>query len=324
MIDGYGRTIDYLRISVTDRCNLRCVYCMPEDGMQSVSHSDILTYEELLRLANIFASLGVRRVRLTGGEPLVRKGLPFLVKGLKELPGIEEVALTTNGILLSEQLPALCAAGLNAVNVSLDTLEERQFEQITRRKGLTQALCGLEAAVDAPGLRVKVNCVPTADNQDQWVPLAALARERALDVRFIEMMPIGLGKDCDGQCEEQVRARLEEAFGTPLPCAQNGGMGPGRYVTFPGFLGRVGFISAVSHQFCADCNRIRLTAAGFLKTCLQYQSGVDLRTLLREGADDERLREAILFAVAQKPAGHHFGAPGRLEDEGSNMNEIGG
>lgn len=324
MVDSCGRSIDYLRISVTDRCNLRCRYCMPERGVEWLEHSQILTYEEILRLAGLFAQLGVRRLRLTGGEPLVRRGLPHLVAELKAVAGIETVSLTTNGLLLADQLPELMRAGLDGVNISLDTLDRGQYAAITRRDALEQTLEGLEAALAAPGLRVKLNCVPTADNEDQWVPLAALARERALDVRFIEIMPIGLGDSGAGRTQAQVCRRLEETFGGALPCDQGGGAGPGYYVTFPGFQGRVGFISAVTHRFCHQCNRVRLTATGYLKTCLQYRTGADLRQLLRAGAGDRQLRDAIVQAILNKPSGHHFGAETEEEDEGSNMNEIGG
>ena len=324
MVDGCGRSIDYLRISVTDRCNLRCRYCMPESGVEWLEHSQILTYEEILRLAGLFAQLGVRRLRLTGGEPLVRRGLPHLVAELKAVAGIETVSLTTNGLLLAGQLPELMRAGLDGVNISLDTLDRAQYAAITRRDALEQTLEGLDAALAAPGLRVKLNCVPTADNEGQWVPLAALARDRALDVRFIEIMPIGLGDSGAGRTQEQVCHRLEEAFGGALPCDQGGGAGPGYYVTFPGFQGRVGFISAMTHRFCQRCNRVRLTATGYLKTCLQYRAGVDLRQLLRAGADDRQLRDAIVQAILDKPSGHHFGQGTERDDEGRNMNEIGG
>ncbi len=325
MLDSMGRDIHYLRISITDRCNLRCVYCMPEEGVEWVGHSQILSYEEILRLARIFAGLGVDRIRLTGGEPLVRKGADRLVSGLKKIPGVRWVGLTTNGVLLEEQLAALVGAGLDGVNLSLDTLDRDQYRAITRRDSLAAVLRGLAAARAVPGLEVKVNCVPTGDNAGQWVPLAEMAREGPpLDVRFIELMPIGLGCGMTGREERAVLARLEEAFGPSGPCSQNREGGPGRYVTFEGFRGRVGFISAVSHQFCASCNRVRLTADGLLKLCLQYDSRLDLRALLREGADNGRLEAAIREAIAHKPAAHHFGTLPAGGDEGRNMNEIGG
>ena len=213
---------------------------------------------------------------------------------------------------------------MDGVNLSLDTLDRSQYASLTRRDELPRALEGLEAALAAPGLRVKVNCVPCGENDRQLVPLAALARDRALSVRFIELMPIGLGSALPRRTEEEVLTMLEQAFGPALPCSQEGDGGPGRYVTFPGFQGKVGFISAVSHQFCQSCNRVRLTAAGFLKTCLQYDCGVDLKALLDAGADNGALTAAIRRAIAQKPEGHHFGQAPTRRDEGRNMNQIGG
>ena len=324
MLDQFGREISYLRISVTDRCNLRCRYCMPAQGVTWMDHSAILTYEQIVRIVRASAALGIKKVRLTGGEPLVRKGLAGLVDALKAIDGIASVTLTTNGLLLVEQLPDLLQAGLDGINLSLDTLDRAQFAHITRRDTLPQALAGLEAALAAPGLRVKVNCVPTGENDDQLIPLAELARSRRLDVRFIELMPIGLGSALPRRTEQEVREILERTFGPALPCPQGGGDGPGRYLTFAGFTGRVGFISAMTHQFCSGCNRVRLTAAGFLKTCLQYDQGVDLKALLEAGADDAALQAAIGEAIRSKPASHHFGGDKQAADEGRNMNQIGG
>ena len=314
MNDQYGRRIHYLRVSVTDRCGLRCRYCMPEEGVEWLEHSRILSYEQIVRLVRAAAGLGIDTVRLTGGEPLVRKGLDKLVWAVKAIDGIRTVTLTTNGVLLAQQLPALRAAGLDGVNLSLDT----------RRDLLPRVLEGLEAALAQPGLKVKLNCVPMGDNDDQLVPLAALARDRALDVRFIELMPIGLGSSLPRRTQAEVLEALEEAFGPALPCDQGGGSGPGRYVTFAGFTGRVGFISAVSHQFCESCNRVRLTATGFLKTCLQYETGVNLKALLESGADGAALRAAMEGAIFAKPACHHFSAAGTAEDERRSMYQIGG
>ena len=324
MIDGHGRTIDYLRVSITDRCNLRCVYCMPCEGVEWVDHSAILSYEELIRLCRLFAGLGVKRVRLTGGEPLVRKGLDRIVRGVREIPGIESVTVTTNGVLLAQQLPALLDAGLSGVNLSLDTLDRAQYKEITRRDELGSALHGLQAALAAPNLNVKLNCVPMGDNDSQLVPLAALARDSRLSVRFIELMPIGLGSSLPRRTQAQVMEMLEQAFGPALPCSRAEGAGPGQYVTFKGFQGKVGFISAMTHQFCGDCNRVRLTATGFLKTCLQYEAGVDLKALLDSGADDETVLKAMSDAIAHKPAAHHFTEGREALDEKRNMNQIGG
>ena len=324
MLDQFGREISYLRISVTDRCNLRCRYCMPAQGVTWVDHSAILTYEQIVRIVRASAALGIKKVRLTGGEPPVRTGLAGLLDASKAIDGTVDLTLTTNGLLLAEQLPDLLQAGLDGINLSLDTLDRAQFAHITRRDTLPQALAGLEAALAAPGLRVKVNCVPTGENDDQLIPLAELAHSRRLDVRFIELMPIGLGSALPRRTEQEVREILERTFGPALPCPQGGGDGPGRYLTFAGFTGRVGFISAMTHQFCSGCNRVRLTAAGFLKTCLQYDQGVDLKALLEAGADDAALQAAIEEAIRSKPASHHFGGDRQAADEGRNMNQIGG
>lgn len=324
MLDQYGRDIHYLRISVTDRCNLRCVYCMPEEGVECLPHSAILTYEQIVRLVEQFAALGVTHIRLTGGEPLVRPQLYKLVNALRAVPGIKKITLTTNGVLLEQQLPELLAAGIDGVNISLDTLDRQQFASIARRDQLDQALAGLEAALHTPGLTVKVNCVPTDTNRDQLVPLAALARDRDLSVRFIEMMPIGLGRNLGRLTQEEVLSVLTDAFGAPLDCPPPPGAGPSTYRTFPSFTGRVGFISAVSHQFCHQCNRVRLTATGYLKTCLQYETGRDLKVLLDSGADDAALRQAIAETIRQKPASHHFSTAAQSGDEAMNMHQIGG
>ena len=234
MRDGQNREIRYIRVSVTDRCNLRCVYCMPPQGVEWLPHENILTYEEIGRICRILAEMGVDTVRLTGGEPLVRRGLEELVAMLKAIPGIRRVNLTTNGLLLARQLPALLSAGLDGVNISLDTLDQGQFSALTRRGDLfrvDQVLQGLEAALAAPGLEVKLNCVPMGYNDDQLVPLALLARERPLAVRFIEMMPIGLGAHMEGRSEAWVRARLGAPDGVglfqDLPAIRpGGGAGP--------------------------------------------------------------------------------------------------
>lgn len=331
MIDQYDRKIEYLRVSVTDRCNLRCVYCMPETGIEQVAHSQILTYDEIVRICRICAEEGISKIKLTGGEPLVRKGISELLGSLKNIPGIEEVTLTTNGVLLADQLESLVKAGLDAVNISLDTLNPRQYEELTRRDELEKALAGLEAALEHPGLRVKVNCVILQGiNDRQWVPLAELAASKPVDVRFIEMMPIGLGKSYLGSSQEAVLERLKEVYGTPELLSGRFGNGPAAYMSFPGFCGKIGFISAVSHQFCGDCNRVRLTAEGFLKACLQYSAGEDLKNLMRDGAGDKELKKRIKKVIFEKPRCHQFSdVEGTEEKEGNNlerqqMSKIGG
>ena len=325
MIDRCQRDIDYIRISVTDRCNLRCVYCMPEEGVQWVPHNAVLSYEEILRLCRVFAGLGLSKIKLTGGEPLVRRGLDRFIADAKAIPGIQCVTLTTNGVLLAEQLPGLVSAGLDGVNISLDTLNREQFRAITRRDELDRVLAGLNAALECPGLNVKINCLPMGRNDDQLVPLVELARERPLSVRFIEVMPIGLGKELTYRSEDEVRAMLEARFGPMEPFHGRLGNGPCHYFSLPGFAGKVGFISALSHQFCSECNRVRLTSEGFLKTCLQYELGVDLKALMQDGRDDAFLAEAVRQAIYNKPLQHHFAdTSGQEALEHHGMSQIGG
>lgn len=325
MKDQYGRQINYMRVSVTDRCNLRCIYCMPEEGVDQVSHQDILTYAEITRIVNAAAAAGITRIKLTGGEPLVRKNLAGLAGDIKALPGIEEVTVTTNGVLLKEQLEDLVAAGVSAVNISLDTLDPGMYAQIARRDALASAVEGLEAAIACPGLKVKVNCVLLPGiNESQWIKIAELAKDRPVDVRFIEMMPVGLGKNFQTGFEEEVLERLRSAFDREQTASGHFGNGPAKYVQFEGFAGKIGFISALSHKFCSECNRIRLTAEGFLKPCLQYAAGEDLRELVRREVSEEELIQAVERAIYYKPACHHFEEKDSLDFEQKDMFEIGG
>lgn len=307
MKDQFERNIDYIRISVTDRCNLRCRYCMPSCGVPPCGHDAVLRFDEIVRLVRLFCSNGIRHVKITGGEPLVRKGLPSLIRDLKKIPGLETVSLTTNGLLLSSLLPELMDAGLDAVNISLDTLREDRYAEITGQAALPQVLQALDDCCRQPGLRVKVNAVTLADyNRDEVEALAALARERRIDVRFIEMMPLGLGRDFPGYSQDQILTRLESVYGPGSKSTEKRGNGPAVYFDFAGFAGKVGFISALSHRFCQSCNRVRLTSEGLLKPCLQYAEGVDLRSLLRSGADDETLTKYIRSGIFRKPRQHGF------------------
>ncbi len=324
MIDGYGRTIDYIRISVTDRCNLRCVYCMPEEGVGPVAHEDILTYDEILRLAEIFAALGVRKVKLTGGEPLVRKNIEALVAGLRKIPGIREVTLTTNGVGLEEKMEALAAAGIGGINLSLDTLDPDVFEKITRKKAFDEVMRGFHAALAYPQIPLKINCVPMGLPGQDVTEVARLAKEYPVHVRFIEMMPIGLGSKFDFQSEDFILRLLAARYGEYQPYEKRLGNGPGHYYSFPDFRGKVGFISAISHKFCDSCNRVRLTSQGYLKTCLQYDIGTDLRKLLRENADDEILQRAVAEAISKKPKSHQFTENVGEHREMHTMSQIGG
>ncbi len=310
MFDSTGRNIHYLRLSVTDLCNLRCRYCMP-DGVEKLEHEAVLTYEEFTRLAALFAQCGIDTVRVTGGEPLVRKGVEQLVAGLKATPGIRKVTMTTNGILLARQLPALLDAGLDSVNISLDTLDAEVFQRITARDEFDHVMEGIHAAL-ASGIPVKLNCVPQAGvNEGELEELAALAQNHPLQVRFIEMMSIGYGAAMPCISGPELRQRFARRWPefAPLPAEQNAefGDGPAVYYTVPGWKGDVGFIAAVHGKFCAGCNRVRLTSQGFLRPCLASEQGADLRELLRSGATDAALLQAIRAAIFEKPREHHFG-----------------
>ena len=323
MLDKLGRSIDYLRISVTDRCDLRCTYCMPAEGVPLMQHSEVLSYEEILRIVRLMAGLGVKKVRLTGGEPLVRRGLASLVSKLKEIEGIEKVVLTTNGILLSDYLPELTAAGLDGVNISIDALNENVFEQITRRSGVDKVLKSIDDALTYPQLKVKLNCVPTETNRSEIFPLVErFLQDGRLSLRFIELMPIGLGKDNVGISEESLREILQSKFGEIQPLKHEPLCGPCRYYKLGNLPGKVGFISAVSNCFCNSCNRVRLTSSGFLKTCLQYNLGVALHPLLSE--NDEVILAAIKQAIFEKPERHSFSEQSGAFLEQAIMSQIGG
>lgn len=323
MLDDYGRNIDYVRISVTDRCNLRCVYCMPENGVELLPHEQILNFAEILRLCRLFAEMDIHKIKLTGGEPLCRLGLSDLIKEMHNIEGIEQVTLTTNGVELDKYWQELCTAGLDAINISLDTLDKELYREITRRDQLEKVLANIIMAAESSTVPVKINCVPMNSRQ-QLFDVAGLAKDYNIHVRFIEMMPIGYGKEFEFYSREETIALLEEKYGKLIPCEEKLGNGPAEYYRIDGFQGRIGFISAVSHKFCHQCNRVRLTAEGFLKTCLQYDKGVELRPLLRAGASDEEIKQAIRTAIAQKPIAHHFEETAIAEDEQKTMSQIGG
>lgn len=323
MKDIHGRTIDYLRISLTDRCNFRCIYCMPEEGVCQLSHDDILRIEEIARVVRVAAGLGVRSVRLTGGEPLVRKGVADLVREIARTPGIENVSMTTNGVLLPKMADELKRAGLSRVNISLDTLDPVQFRQITRRGELRQTLDGIEAALAAGFDPVKVNAVVVRSLEQDYLAFARMSVDRPLHVRFIEYMPVGEssgGCGCGWGPEDVVpseelfeaineRARAEGMDGlVPAGDDRPLGWGPARYFEFPGAQGTVGFISPLSRHFCGECNRVRLTADGKLRPCLFSDDEYDVRAALRGqvGADVDGAVRAVFAAVlGAKPDEHH-------------------
>ena len=310
MRDQFNREINYARISVTDRCNLRCQYCMPVNGGGKLPHCEILSFEEIIRVADIFSRLGIRKIRLTGGEPLLRKDLPILVRELKSLRGIEQVTLTTNGVLLGQLAEELISSGVDGINVSMDTLDAREFELITRRGIFAEVHRGIQFLFDVGFGNVKLNCVPLRGvNEDNIVALAALAKDRDLKVRFIELMPFGCASRSGfvGMTSAETISKLENCYGKLIPCPPSKILqGPAKYFSIKNFVGQVGFIDALTHKFCAGCNRVRLTAEGFLKTCLCYDTGVDVKKILRSGAGDEELFAVIREAIYRKPLEHSF------------------
>lgn len=326
LIDGFSRPITYLRISVTDKCNLRCVYCMPEAGLPWLRREEILSYEELAAIVEAAASVGVRRIRLTGGEPLVRRDLSRLVALIAAVPGIEDIALSTNGLLLEAQLSELMAAGLRRINVSLDTLRADRFEEIARRPGLAAVLRALDAAAAAGLAPIKLNCVVMRGrNDDELADFAELTRERPIFVRFIEVMPVhenlGLQRDAYVSSDEILeRISRNESL---RPVVGPAGNGPARYFAFPGAAGAVGVISPLSHEYCGSCNRVRLTADGRLRLCLFGDHALDLRAPLRAGATTPQIAQLLRSAMLIKPERHHL----RLGETASRMrafSEIGG
>lgn len=325
MLDKLNRKIDYLRISVIDRCNLRCVYCMPEEGIESIPHDEILTYDEILRICEIVSELGIRKIKITGGEPLVRKDIVNLIRDIKNIDKIEQVTLTTNGILLHEMLDDLYDAGIDAINISLDTLNKDNFKKITRRDGLEKVLMSIDKAYDL-GIRVKINCLAIRDfNLMELVEIASFAKDREIDVRFIELMPIGFGKKYTQIDNDEILSILESRFGTFEIVTEKRGNGPAKYYRNQNMKGCIGFISAISHEFCESCNRIRLTSSGFLKLCLHYNKGIDLKGPIRNGISDEDLKKLIHDTIWNKPISHKFGhANGEQDIELKNMVQIGG
>lgn len=325
--DSFGRLINNLRISVTDRCNFRCRYCMPEDGMVWLNKSELLSYEEIERLVKVFALLGITRVRLTGGEPLMRKDLHRLVEKLSAIPQIQDIALTTNGYFLAEQAPRLYDAGLRRVNISLDSLDAGRFERMTRRNHYDRVWKGIEA-VEALGLRpIKLNAVLIRGvNDDEVVHFARLVRTRPFVVRFIEFMPIGAD---DGWTPEkvvpahEVIERIERGVGVKLIPVEYRGKQPADRYQFEDGVGEIGFISSVSEPFCEHCNRVRITSDGKLRTCLFSLQETDLRALLRSGAADEEIQRVLLNAVWNKEAGHLINRPEFVRPS-RTMSQIGG
>jgi GTP 3',8-cyclase len=320
LVDPHSRTIDYLRLAVTDRCNLRCVYCMPPEGVPHLEHDDILTYEEIVRFLRISVEAGISKLRLTGGEPLVRKGLDFLVREVSALRPSLDISLTTNGILLAEQAEALAAAGLTRVNVSLDSLDPDTFRRITRVGELSRALEGIEAALEAGLDPVKINVVVLEHVVEELEGFVDLVMRLPVHVRFIEYMsPCGAFDKSYYVSAAEIKGRLEDLAELKISEPPLGA-GPARYFSLPGAKGLMGFISPVSSHFCPSCNRLRLTADGKMKPCLFSREEFEVRSILRMENEDGPVLETIKACLASKPRDHGGlkGSPGRT------MSQIGG
>ncbi|MBI1911600.1 MAG: GTP 3',8-cyclase MoaA [Deltaproteobacteria bacterium] len=310
LVDAYERKIDYLRMSVTDRCNLRCVYCMPPEGIDLADSQNILRYEELLRIARIAIGHGVSKIRITGGEPLVRKGILEFLKSLSEIPGLNDLSLTTNGVLLKQYAQNLKDAGLKRVNVSLDSLKRDRFQKMTRGDNLQDVLDGLEEALKVGLTPVKINMVVIKGfNDDEVIEFAMMSKVKPYHVRFIEYMPFNTQEGW--QRDKCISAKeLRELISKVEPLEpvidSSGSAGPAKRYKFKDAPGEVGFISPISEHFCGSCNRLRLTSDGKLRTCLFSDNEIDLRTALRDGSGDEVIEHILFKAVAEKPSGHRI------------------
>lgn len=326
LVDGFGRVHNNLRVSVTDRCNIRCVYCMPE-SVEFLPREHLLTYEEIGRFVRVAAGLGIDKIRLTGGEPLVRRDLPRLVEMLVAIPGIVDVGLTTNGILLAPMARALWDAGLRRINVSLDTMDPDKFREITRRTGFERVIEGILAAKDAGFDPVKVNAVAIKGlNEGDVVPLARFAREHQLELRFIEYMPLDAGNAWERSkvlYASEILGLLEAEFGPIAPSPRQDPRAPAQDFDYADGGGRIGLIASVSRPFCGSCNRLRLTADGKLRNCLFALDETDVKPLLRGAGDDATLADALRASVGAKWEGHEINTARFIKPE-RLMHSIGG
>ena len=327
LVDGFGRRHTNLRISVTDRCNIRCFYCMPAEGVVFRPRGELLTFEEIARTVRALAPLGIDKLRLTGGEPLVRSDLDALVRLLVAVPGIRDVAITTNGTLLEEQAQALKSAGLHRLNISLDTLSEEVFQQITRRRGLDRVLAGIAAAQDAGFEQIRLNAIAIRGlSEAEIIPLATFARDRDLELRFIEFMPLDAEQNwSSGEVltGREIRRMVESEFGPLAPAPRTDASQPAVDFRFADGRGAIGFINPVSEPFCGDCNRLRLTAEGQVRNCLFSTVEWDARQLLRAGGSDDELRDLVRDCIAAKAQAHGIGGDEFLRPERA-MYQIGG
>jgi cyclic pyranopterin phosphate synthase len=327
LIDAFGRVHTNLRVSVTDRCNIRCFYCMPHENVQFKPRADLLSFEEMVRFVRIVAALGVNKVRLTGGEPLVRADIEKLVAQLAAVRGIDDIAMTTNGILLEEHAQKLKDAGLRRLNISLDAMSEATFQRIARREGLQRVLDGIAAAQRAGFEKIRLNAVAIKGiTEDEIVPLGRFAREHDLELRFIEFMPLDAENNWQSDqvlSGETIRTLLEAEFGLLTPKDRPDPSQPAMDYAFADGVGSVGFINPVSQPFCSDCNRLRITAEGQVRNCLFSTVEWDARALLRGGASDEDIAHLVRDCVAQKKPGHGIDSPEFIKPERA-MYQIGG
>lgn len=325
MKDFYGRTIDYMRISITDRCNLRCKYCMPH-GIEKKPMEEILTFDEILTVVKAAAQLGITAIKVTGGEPLVRFNCCELIRAMKMIDGIKKVTITTNGVLLDKYLDELADAGIDGINISLDTLDAGEYAAITGRDELQNVLSAMKRAVKLQ-IPVKINAVSLSEQHiKKQLALLEIAQDYPIDVRFIEMMPIGYGKQIASISHDKLFRILQDNFPDMQPDSSVHGFGPAIYYKLPDYQGSIGLISALHGKFCDSCNRIRLTSTGFLKPCLCYDKGVDVRAILR-GADGQvmetELKAAMEQAIFEKPMEHCFEQPEEMTEQ-HDMVQIGG
>jgi cyclic pyranopterin phosphate synthase len=309
MLDTFNRHINYLRISVTDRCNLRCIYCMPTEGVSLIGHDDILRYEEILRVARCAAQKGITKIRITGGEPLVRKGIIDLIADLGRIPGIDDLSITTNGVLLEACAQALYQSGMRRINISLDTLDPEKYRTITRGGDINAVFAGISKARQAGFTPIKINVVAMRNvNDDEAVEFARLTMDRPVHIRFIEFMPVAgqtMWEEAQFISSEELQERIR-AIGTLIPLDADQKAGPAKMFQLEGAQGKLGFITALSSHFCATCNRLRLTADGKLRTCLFSDHEIDLKPLLRGGCSDDELSSVIEQAIQSKPQRHEI------------------
>lgn len=322
MIDKFGRKVDYLRISVTENCNLKCIYCI-DDNILNTYKNDILSDDEIVKIATECASLGIKKIRITGGEPLVRKNIENLIYRLNNIKEIEEIYITTNGVLLNDKIEILKENGLTGVNISLDSLDKDRFKKLTKFDKLKQVLLSIDKALEL-GLKVKINTVIVDDiNKDEIIDFVKLTKDKNIDIRFIELMPIGAAKKYKGISNEEILNIIKNNFKNIQVENKSKRSGPANYIRVDNYKGKIGFISPISNCFCEDCNRIRLTSTGFLKKCLHYNYGIDLKKHIRSNISNKDLKELIYLNIYDKPQNHLF-----MKDcddkENKYMNQIGG